>query len=94
MKYASDVAKKVWDVAANLGYSNMFIPGEGAAITDDHVFVNQLANIPCIDIIDCDPSSQNPFVEYWHTTYDTMANIDIQSLKAVGETLLKVIYSE
>ncbi|MDP4277811.1 MAG: M28 family peptidase, partial [Bacteroidota bacterium] len=74
MKYASDVAKKVWDVAANLGYSNMFVPGEGAAITDDHVFVNQLANIPCIDIIDCDPSSQNPFVEYWHTTYDTMAN--------------------
>jgi hypothetical protein len=34
------------------------------------------------------------FFEYWHTTKDDISIIDKQTLKAVGQTLLEVIYRE
>lgn len=91
---APTVVGKVWTTAASLGHSNLFISREGGYITDDHLPINQLAGIPCIDIIDFDPSRPTGFPVYWHTLGDTMDNLDPVTLKAVGETLVKVIYSE
>lgn len=93
-QYAPQVLQTVWKKAAEIGYGNYFKSLPGGAITDDHLFINRLANIPCIDIIDYDPDSKTGFVSYWHTTDDTMKNIDKNSLKAVGETLLNVVYAE
>jgi hypothetical protein len=93
-KYAFDVLRKVWGKASSIGYGNLFLSSDGGAVTDDHVFINQLAHIPCINIIDYDPGSDHSFVDSWHTIYDTMDKIDKQTLKAVGETLMQVIYSE
>jgi hypothetical protein len=93
-KYAKQIQEAVWEKAEVLGYSNYFVQTKGGAITDDHLYVNRDANIPCIDIIDCDPNSKSGFVPYWHTLDDTMKNIDKTTLKAVGETLLNMIYSE
>lgn len=92
-QYAPQVLQKVWSTAASLGYNAFFVPAEGGAITDDHLYVNRIAGIPCIDIIDYNPRSQSGFVPYWHTTDDTMKNIDKNSLKMVGETLLHVIFN-
>jgi len=91
---APTVVTKVWSVASSLGYSTLFIPREGGSITDDHLPIQQLAGIPCIDIIDFDPARPTGFPVSWHTLSDTMDNLDPGTLKAVGETLVKVAYSE
>jgi hypothetical protein len=91
-KYAPEALQKIWEKAASLGYNNYFKPAQGSAITDDHLYVNRIAGIPCIDIIDFDPESKTGFVPYWHTLDDTMKNIDKNTLKAVGETLMYVLY--
>lgn len=93
-KYAQSVLDNVWSKASSLGYGNYFVSSEGGAITDDHLYINRLASIPCIDIIDCSPGSVTGFVPYWHTLDDNMQNIDKSTLNAVGTTLLQVIYSE
>lgn len=93
-KYAQNILDKVWSKASDLGYSNYFVSREGGAITDDHLYINRIASIPCIDIIDYDVNTVIGFVSYWHTIDDTMQNIDKNTLKVVGETLMQVIYSE
>lgn len=92
-QYAPQVLQKVWSAAASLSYNTNFVPTEGGAITDDHLYINRIAGIPCIDIIDYDPKSGSGFVPYWHTSSDTMDNIDKNSLKLVGRTLLKVLFN-
>lgn len=91
--YAPQVVDNVWHTAETLGYSAYFINENGGGITDDHVYVNQIANIPSIDIIQYDSNSESGFAEYWHTSKDDMSNIDKQTLKVVGSTLLHVIYN-
>lgn len=93
--YAPEVVKRVWAAAETIGYGSMFPKEEGNMITDDHVPVNQKAKIPCIDIIplyaDCEASSFGPT---WHTVSDDMAHIDKNTLQAVGQTIVQVLYSE
>ena len=87
--------KKIWKKAHELGYGNHFIMEEGSEVTDDHVYVNQLARIPCVDIINYDPSSgTSSFGPTWHTVNDNISNIDRNTLKAVGQTVMDVIYNE
>ena len=93
LQYAPQVLQKAWSTAASLGYNSSFVATEGGAITDDHLYVNRIAGIPCIDIIDYNPGNGTGFVPYWHTLDDTMKNIDKKSLKMVGETLLNVIFN-
>ena len=52
-----------------------------------------MCRVPSIDIIAYD-ESQGGFVPQWHTLDDTLENIDKGTLKAVGQTLLWVIYNE
>ena len=63
-------------------------------IMDDHYYVNTLMAIPTIDIIEFDPSTKTNFNEHWHTHADNMNNVNRKTLKAVGQTVLNVIYSE
>jgi hypothetical protein len=92
-QFASNIVTKVWSQAATLGFSNLFLQEKGGAITDDHVYVNQIAGIPSIDIIDFKPQAGG-FAKYWHTTHDTMENVDKNTLQAVGMTLIHVVYNE
>lgn len=94
MQYAPFVVKKVWGAAENLGYSGYFINKKTDGITDDHYYVNTIAGIPSIDIIQHDPSTRDSFGTYHHTHRDNMDIIDKNTLKAVGQTLLEVIYAE
>lgn len=87
------VLDKVWTNAEQLGYSNFFSNQQIGPITDDHVYINQLAKIPTIDIIHYDPSSPSgTFGSYWHTHADNMDAIDKITLNAVGRTLLYTVY--
>lgn len=92
--YAEGVVSKVWSQAKGLGFGQFFIDQKGGAITDDHIYVNKIAGIPSIDIIQYDPNSASGFGTYWHTTHDTMDNVDKNTLQAVGSTLMHVVYNE
>ena len=95
MYYAPDKVKKVWDIAASLGYQDYFPDDKGGYINDDHYFINEIGKVPAIDIIHLDPSSSNgSFYEYWHTTGDTFDKIDKETLRVVGEVLMKVVFTE
>lgn len=93
-RFAEDVVYKVWQYADKLGYKNYFVQEDGGFITDDHYYVNSILGVPCIDIINCDPESPNGFGPYHHTMKDDMQWIDKATLKAVGQTVLTVIYNE
>ena len=86
--------KKIWEAAHRLGYGSYFPKKEGTEVTDDHVYVFNLRQIPCVDIINYDPKGDSGFGEFWHTTGDTMELIDRATLQAVGQTVLQVIYNE
>lgn len=92
-QYASGIVRKVWETAQASGYNKYFISKDGGGIEDDHVHVIKNRKIPCIDIIHYDPD-MNGFASYWHTRDDSMENISKETLKAVGQTLLQVIYNE
>jgi hypothetical protein len=53
-----------------------------------------LAQIPTIDIINRPIDTQTGFVAHWHTPEDTLDKIDRNTLRAVGQLLLAVIYRE
>ena len=91
--YASPVVNKVWSAAANLGYGNYFTNKQIGQITDDHLYVNKFASIPTADIIGYAPDAGG-FFRYHHCLKDDMSNIDKNTLKAVGQTILEVIYNE
>jgi len=86
--------KQIWETGLNLGYSQYFIPTElSDEIIDDHVVVNNFANIPAIDIIDLD-SSGTGFYKYWHKQGDNLSHLDKGAMKAVGQTILENLYQE
>lgn len=94
LENAPSVVKNVWATATRLGYGNHFINIESPPITDDHTYINKLAFIPMIDIIEYETDGGNYFGSYWHTHNDNMNVIDKNTLKAVGQTLIEVLYRE
>lgn len=93
VSYAAPVVEKVWSTARNLGYGKYFIQSKGSTITDDHQYVIMGRHIPCIDIIHLNPDTPHGFGMHWHTQNDTMDHIDRNVLRAVGQTVLEVIYN-
>lgn len=91
--YAPKLVERVWSTAARLGYSSSFITQDQEAITDDHLFVNQLADIPMIDIVPYDPS-YGYFGSYHHTQQDNLEIIDKATLEKVGTVVLDLIWRE
>ena len=64
-------------------------------VTDDHIPVNEKLGILTIDIIPhIESCPQSTFGPTWHTVNDTMDNIDANTLKAVGQTVIQVLFSE
>ena len=94
MYYAPHVMRKVWNHAFDLGYKQHFTYQQSGGITDDHYYVNKIAGIPMIDIIQHDPTTPTGFGAYWHTHDDVLEGIDKNTLKAVGQTVLHTVYHE
>lgn len=92
MRYAARYVDEVWEKARNLGYGKYFINANGGAITDDHEAVIEETSIPCLDIINYDPNTEEGFRTHWHTQNDNMNVIDRDVLKAVGQTVIEIIY--
>lgn len=94
MQFAPMIVKNIWDIASRLGYSTQFIDVDGGGLVDDHVPVNEIAKIQMIDIIELRPNDAKTFGAYHHTHGDNMSVIDKNTLKAVGQTVLTVLYQE
>ncbi|MCC6839748.1 MAG: M28 family peptidase [Flavobacteriales bacterium] len=93
MHYAAGIVNKVWKAAATAGHGNRFLSETRQYVgVDDHVFVNEYG-IPSIDIIAYDAATQG-FPPTWHTHDDNLANIDKESLQAVGATVAQLVWTE
>ena len=91
---ANSPMKKIWKMAEQLGYGRYFIKQEGGEVTDDHVYVTQFRQLPCVDLIHYAVQGDTGFNPRWHTTDDTIEHIDKATLQAVGQTVMGVIYNE
>ena len=91
---ANFAMNKIWDIAHASGYANYFPKKDGGEVIDDHVYVNRYRQIPCVDIIHYDHNTGTGFNPTWHTLKDNMDHIDKATLKAVGQTVMNVIYNE
>lgn len=89
--YAKHIVDKVWNKAHELGYSHVFSYEKSTPVIDDHLYVNQLLNIPCINIIHRDQTTASHFGNFWHTHDDTIENIDKNTLGIVGNVVLHSI---
>ena len=91
---AREVVDLVWKAAHSCDAGHLFPEQTGGGVTDDHVPVNQVAKIPCADIIPYYPNADTAsFGPTWHTINDTMDHISRETLKAVGQTVIQLIYS-
>lgn len=87
-QYAAGLDDSLRAAAQRAGYADRFPMEMGTAVTDDHLPLNE-AGIPAIDIIDYRPDSG--FCPTWHTMADNLDNIDPESLRAVGETVVEFL---
>ena len=83
-RVAPDLVNLIWRRAGKLGIK-AFRQRAGHDVYDDHWPLIQ-AGIPSIDIIDFE-------YPYWHTLQDTPDKCSPESLKAVGDVLMDVIYN-
>ncbi|WP_316850296.1 M28 family peptidase [Pedobacter agri] len=88
---APEVVNRVWDIGSEIGYSSYFVRIPSGNVVDDHFWMNK-AGVPSIDILHYNDNSG--FYINWHTQLDNLANIDKNTLKAVGQTVLETIYRE
>ena len=91
--YAGQIQKNIWATGQNIGYANYFSNKTAGEIIDDHLYINKWANIPCVDILGYSSDGKSFFPQH-HTLADNLDNIDKNTLKAVGQTVLEVIYNE
>lgn len=83
MRYARDVTRSIWRTADGLGVK-AFVPRIRHKIDDDHIPLNQIAEIPTVDLIDFDyPRPGFGAPSYWHTEQDIPENCSGESLAAV-----------
>lgn len=94
LEYAKEIVDKCWDQAIESGFSDYFSFDKTPGIIDDHLPINEIIKIPTIDIIEYDPATESHFNKFWHTHGDDMNNISKETLNAVGQTVLAVLYNE
>jgi len=83
LRYAKPVARSFWMTAKDLGV-RAFVMRARHTIRDDHLPLNQIAEIPTIDVIDFDfPRPGIGVPSYWHTQQDIPANCSGESIAAV-----------
>jgi hypothetical protein len=92
LNFARNIVEKFWNLAESEGYGSSFPRTTSGGIVDDHYFVNTIAKIPMIDIINR-PSGKE-FPHWHHTQKDDMNVIDPYTLQMIGKLLVKLVYKE
>jgi Zn-dependent M28 family amino/carboxypeptidase len=76
----------IWNAARALGYQKHFLNSE-QYISDDHLPFKD-AGVPVIDLIDFNYGPQH---SYWHTNLDTLDKISGESIKVVGDAVIRAL---
>ena len=79
---APEVVERVWRIAADMGYGNIFVPATTYEITDDHLPLLD-KGLRVIDVIDLEYA-------YHHSVEDTVDKVSSRSLKIVGDVAWKL----
>lgn len=90
--YAPGLVDKLWTAASALGYGHIFVADETDEILDDHYYVNSLAGIPMVDIVQ--NSGTTSFFEHWHTVTDDLNSVSGDALRTVATVTMKTIYGD
>jgi hypothetical protein len=88
LHYARPLVNEIWNTAARLGVSE-FRRQSRHELRDDHLPLNEIAQIPTCDIIDFDYPRPGARLSYWHTEADTPDKCSPESLAKVGWVLLE-----
>ena len=91
LQAAPALVKRIWETAARIGAGATFSNEQGGAVNDDHVPLIGVG-IPTVDIIEIGHPQTGSFNPTWHTMADNLDNISRQTLGAVGQTVLTVVY--
>lgn len=98
MQYASHVMNKIFKSARTTGNMAYFSNQTTGPTTDDHTVVNQITGIPsaCIVEFHTGPNVMglSGYGNFHHTHNDNMDIISAETLGAVGEVVMNVIYNE
>ena len=89
-QYASMCLKKCGVSLKNLDTEKLFVDVSNYAVEDDHLYVNTIADIPMIDIINYRASAT--FADHRHTEKDNMEIIDANTLHAVRQVVLSYLF--
>jgi glutaminyl-peptide cyclotransferase len=76
----------IWKTAHALGYQKHFLNSE-QYISDDHLPFKD-AGVPVVDLIDFNYGPQH---SYWHTNLDTLDKISGESIKVVGDVVIRTL---
>ncbi|HSB08571.1 MAG TPA: M28 family peptidase [Blastocatellia bacterium] len=74
----------IWKTARSLGYQRHFLDSE-QFISDDHLPFRD-AGVPVVDLIDFNYGPQH---SYWHTNLDTLDHVSGESIKIVGDVVIR-----
>lgn len=86
------VTDKIWILANKMGKGKYFPLVDSDGIIDDHFFIIENAKIPMINILNL--KANQDFGDYHHTHSDNIEIIDKNTLQAVGQVVLAVVYQE
>ncbi len=94
--FAGSVQDKLWNIAGELGYDSFFIQKPIGVLVSDHYYINNLtkAKIPCLLVSDYRKDTEHGYFPYWHTTSDIPEHISKESLKAVGQSIIELLYTK
>jgi glutaminyl-peptide cyclotransferase len=78
------LVEAIWNTAKQTVHSRFFLANR-TSMSDDHLpFIG--AGIPAVDLIDFD---YGPGHSYWHTNSDTLDKVSGESVKAVGDVVIR-----
>ena len=90
-RFAGPLQNVIWNLASNMGYSDLFANIDRGNVDDDHLYVNQIARIPMVDIISM-PDPAKGFGAHHHTHKDNIDIIDKNTLRRVGQVTTALLY--
>jgi Zn-dependent M28 family amino/carboxypeptidase len=76
----------IWETARSAGFGKFFLQAQHY-ISDDHLPFRD-EGVPVADLIDFD---YGPNHSYWHTNDDTLDKISGESMKVVGDVIIRVL---
>jgi hypothetical protein len=92
--FCKDIQDKIWEIAKQRNFEQYF-PEHNITnlLINDHFQINNYSRgkTPTLLLTDFDSQKKSYFPE-WHTHQDSMGSVDKKTLKAIGQTIIELLY--